>query len=274
MCLYVLHYFLFVILTIFSNPSLLGCPQNPKPSFSPTCALSAVSIPAHALRPFPCHPCPLRGLRPPPWRSPRAPPRPPAPCASARPASRCWPTAATAFAGRAWCASGRRKTGPSRVPSAPTTAGSAPWSPAARRSAAACWRSRRRPRRPHAMARLQRLRCSCCAAPTEGRCVPPAAWPRGPNRRSGSPAGGRRCAARCARAAPLCAAFPFPTRVPVPCRYPEPPNPAACLPHPLPDGTLYLFLILRATPGSHSPYPLDCAQSLIPRRRLWPSPSS
>lgn len=116
--------------------------------------------------------------------------------------SRCSPTAATAFAGRAWCASGRRRTGPSRAPSAPTTAGSAPWSPAARRSAAACWRSKRRPRRQRATAQPRRRRCSCCAASTRARCAPPAEWPRGPSRRSGNPAGGRRCAARCARAAP------------------------------------------------------------------------
>lgn len=160
----------------------------------------------------------LRAPSPPPWRFPGALLRPPAPYASARPASQCVPIAAIASAGRAWCDSGPRRTGPSRVPSAPTTAGSARWSPAVRRSAAASWHWRRRPRRPRATVRPLRRRCSSCAVPTGALCAPLAAWPRGPSRPSGSPAGGRRCAARCARTASD--ALPFPWRVP--CSPPHP----------------------------------------------------
>lgn len=166
-----------------------------------------VPIPVCALWPLRLRP--LQGYPPQPWRSPRAPPRPPAPCASARPASRCAPTAATASAGLAWFASGRRRTGPSLVPSAPMTAGNALWSPAGRRSAAACWHSRRQPQHPRAMARPRRRRCSCCVASTGVRSAPPAEWRRGRSHPSGSPAGGRCCAARCARAVPV-RRHPFP----------------------------------------------------------------
>lgn len=73
----------------------------------------------------PLCPRPRRRRRPQPWRSPRAPLRPSAPCVSARPANRCALTAAIVSAGRAWCASGPRRTGPSHAPSVPMTAGSA-----------------------------------------------------------------------------------------------------------------------------------------------------
>lgn len=188
-------------------PRARACPalaQSGSESSAEACGPRCPADSRPLLRPL--RPRPRRRRHPQPWRSPRVPLRPSAPCASARPESRCAPTAATVSAGRAWCASGPRRTGPSRAPSVPMTAGSAPWSPAALRLAAASWRSRRRPRRRRATALPARPRCSCCAAPTETRCAPPAAWPLARSRPSGNRAGGRRCAARCAPEAVLQAA--------------------------------------------------------------------